>query len=160
MNSMEYLEKIKKFKFSGKHTAQIFTLPFILVGAVDKRLSLQEARVLDVYEKDIINALNLKDEDISDEFYEGIIKELEEHPLSYAENFCEMVNFQLEHLEESKKIKIKTIIASGMYMLACASKDKPTDESYISNDEKDMIKKIVTELKLDELEYGKKLLLL
>ena len=61
MTSKEYLEKVKKFKFTGKHSAQIFTLPLILVGVVDGRLSLQEARVMDVYEKDIVNALNLKE---------------------------------------------------------------------------------------------------
>jgi len=160
MTSKEYLEKVKKFKFTGKHSAQIFTLPLILVGVVDGRLSLQEARVMDVYEKDIVNALNLKEEDISDEFYNGIIEDLGTSPFSHVDEVCEMVNYQTGLIDDEKKTRIKTILASGMYMIASASKDKSTDKSYISDEEREMIKKLVMALKLNDLEYGKKLLAL
>ncbi|HPZ10448.1 MAG TPA: hypothetical protein PL110_20325, partial [Candidatus Eremiobacteraeota bacterium] len=117
----------------------------------------QETMTLDVYEHDLADMLAVEKAEDPEGYFEFVIKKLEEDAFSYFDDVVEIINYHIDLMDSDRKIKLKNILASGIYMVASSSKD-PKDKSYISDIEINMITRLVKALKLDELEYGKKLL--
>lgn len=158
MTTGEYLKKISEFNLSEEHVIQVLTMPLLLVGAGDKRLSLQEVRVLDIYENQLSEIMGLIKVDDPPGFFEKVREKFEDNPFGNVNEVTKLIHYNMKSLGGEKKLKLKNILASGMYMLASSAKDRPEDKNYVSDSEMAMIRELVKALELDHLEYGRRLL--
>lgn len=149
MRRDDYLKKISDFKLKEEHIIQVLSLPFLLVGAVDRRLSLQESLAMDEYENRLRDALHLSDIETPEGFFEYITGKFEKEAFSYVDDVCELVNYHLALLDSDTKMNIKTILASGMHGIASASKEHSEDMHAVSNKEIDIITRIISSLNID-----------
>lgn len=149
MRRDEYLEKISGFKLEEEHVLQVLTLPFLLVGAVDTRVSLQESMAMDEYENMLRDALHLSDIEAPEGFFEHVTCKFEKDAFSCVDDVCELINYRLALLDRDTKTKVKTILASGMHGIASASKEHSDDISSVGNKEIDIITRIISSLNID-----------
>jgi len=146
MRRDEYLKKISEFQLEEEHVLQVLTLPLLLVGAADRRVSLQESMAMDEYENMLKDALHLSDIETPEGFFEHVTCKFEKDAFSYVDDVCELVNYRLSLLDRGRKIKVKTILASGMHGIASASKEHSEDISSVGNKEIDIITRIISSL--------------
>jgi len=146
MRRDEYLKKISEFQLEEEHVLQVLTLPLLLVGAADRRVSLQESMAMDEYENMLKDALHLSDIETPEGFFEHVTCKFEKDAFSYVDDVCELVNYRLSLLDRDRKIKVKTILASGMHGIASASKEHSEDISSVGNKEIDIITRIISSL--------------
>ncbi|MEQ8225210.1 MAG: hypothetical protein ABRQ37_23015 [Candidatus Eremiobacterota bacterium] len=149
MRRDEYLKKISDFKLKEEHVLQVLTLPFLLVGAADRRVSLQESMAMDEYEDRLKDALHLSDIEAPEGFFEHVTCKFEKDAFSYVDDVCELVNYRLALMDRDTKIKVKTILASGLHGIASASKEHSDDVSSIGDKEIDIITGIISSLNIE-----------
>ncbi len=149
MRRDEYLKKISDFKLEEEHFLQVLTLPMLLVGAADTRVSLQESMAMDEYENRLRDALHLSDIEGPEGFFEHVTRKFEKDAFSYVDDVCELVNYRLALLDRDTKIKVKSILASGMHGIASASKEHSDDISSVGIKEIDIITRIISSLNID-----------
>jgi len=149
MTRDEYLKKISDFKLEEEHIIQVLSLPLLLVGTADMRLSFQESLAMDEYENELREALHLSDIETPEGFFEHITGKFEKEAFSYVDDVCKLLNYHLASMDSDTKIKIKTILASGMYGIASASKEHAEDISSVGNKEIDIITRIISSLNIN-----------